>query len=175
MRTLHSSNGFSLIEVMVSSAVLACAVLLVAQQTAASIGSTARAREVGEAALLAWQKVDQLRALAFTIDDGGGPVTDVAADSAAAPERRSGGTGLAPSPAGTLSHDTAGYVDYLDALGEPLGGGDAPPPGARYRRRWAVSLADGNPDLLALRVRVVAVAGEAELAGAATLRARRRP
>ncbi|HZI80440.1 MAG TPA: prepilin-type N-terminal cleavage/methylation domain-containing protein [Vicinamibacterales bacterium] len=175
MRSFESSPGFSLIEVMVASAILACAVLSVAQLVVAATSSTAGARGVGEAALLAWQKIDQLRSLAFAFDDAGLPVTDMATDTAVQPERAAGGTGLTPSGDGTLSRDTGGYVDYLDALGQSLGGGDHPPPGTRYRRRWAVELFGGNPDVLVLRARVLAAGRDDELASATTLRARRRP
>ena len=164
MSRIESSSGFSLIEVMVASAILACAVLSIAQLTAASTRSTADARAVSEATLLAWQKVDQLRALAWTFDDAGAPVTDA---------------GLAPSPPGVLARDTDGWVDYLDSWGQSLGGPVAGvgllPAGTRYRRRWAVETSAGNADLLVLRVRVLATGREDELAGAASLRARRRP
>ena len=148
MRDLHSSRGFSLVEVMVASAILACAVLSVAQVVAAATSSTAGARGVSEATMLAWQKVDELRALAFTYDDAGGPVTDDA---------------LAPSPGGTLGRDTAGYVDHPETLGR------------RYRRRWAITLASGDPDAVILRVRVLDVGRDEELASVATIRTRRRP
>ena len=180
MQTFKSSRGFSLIEVMVASAILGCAVLSIAQLVAAATGSTAGARGVSEATLLAWQKIDQLRSLAFAFDDAGGPVTDASTDTATEPERALGGTGLAPSPGGTLGRDTGGYVDYLDAFGQSLGGGalggsDSPPRGTRYRRRWAVGLAGGNPDVLILRVRVLDTARDETLAGATTIRTRRRP
>jgi prepilin-type N-terminal cleavage/methylation domain-containing protein len=162
MQAFNSPRGFSLIEVMVASAILACAVLSVAQVMAVATSSTADARGVGEATLLAWQKVDELRGLAFTFDDAGGPVTDDA---------------LAPSPGGTLSRDTSGYVEYLDTLGQRLddGGLAGRPRGARYRRRWAIALSTGSPDAVIVRVRVLDVAREGELASVATIRARRRP
>ena len=164
MRHIESSSGFSLIEVMVASAILGCAVLSIAQLSAVSTRSTAGAREVSEATLLAWQKIDQLRALAWTFDDAGIPVGDAA---------------LAPSPAGVLTRDTSGWVDFLDAWGQPVGaawgGGAAPPVGTRYRRRWSVAASGANPDLLILQVRVLAIGRDDELAGAASLRARRRP
>jgi hypothetical protein len=130
---------------MVASAILGCAVLSVAQLVATAASATADARRVSEATLLAWQKIDGLRSLALTYDDAGLPVTD--------PD-------LSPSPAGTLTSDIDGYVEQLDGP---------------YRRRWAIAAAGGNPDLLILRVRVVAAGRDHELASAATLRARRRP
>jgi prepilin-type N-terminal cleavage/methylation domain-containing protein len=160
-----ASPGFSLIEVMVAAAILGCAVLSIAQLAATATSATASARGVSEATLLAWQTVDELRSLAWAFDDAGVPVSDA---------------GLAPSPAGALSHDADGCVDYLDAWGQSLGGGalgegDRRPRGTRYRRRWAVVPSAGNPDLLILRVRVLAAGREEELAAAASLRARRRP
>ena len=145
MQRLKCPRGFSLIEVMVASAILGGAVLSVAQLMATATSATADARRVSEATLLAWQKIDELRSLAFAFDDAGGSVTDPA---------------LGPSPVGTLTSDTDGYVERLDA---------------QYRRRWAIASAAGNPDLLILRVRVVAIGRDHELASAATLRARRRP
>ena len=146
MQPRESSQGFSLIEVMVASAILGCAVLSVAQLVAASTAATASARDVSEATAVAWQKLDQLRSLPFAFDDAGGPVTDAA---------------LQPSPAGALTGDTAGYVDA--------------PLGARYRRRWAIDSDADHPDLRILRVRVLAAGRSDELANAVTLRLRRRP
>ena len=148
MPRIESSSGFSLIEVMVASAILGCAVLSVAQLVAAATGSTAGARGVSEATLLAWQKLDELRSLALTFDDAGAPVTDAS---------------LQASPNGTLSRDTAGWLDYPATLG------------ARYRRRWAIDLSGGSADLLILRVRVLATGSDQELASAVATRARRRP
>ena len=145
MQTLKCPCGFSLIEVMIASAILGCAVLSVAQLVATATSATADARRVSEATLLAWQKIDELRSLAFAFDDSGRSVSDPV---------------LGPSPAGTLTSDTDGYVERVDDL---------------YRRRWAIATAAGNPDLLILRVRVVAAGRDHELASAATLRARRRP
>ena len=175
---IESSSGFSLIEVMVASSILGCAVLSIAQLAAAATASTASARAVSEATILAWQKIDQLRSLAFSFDTAGAPVTDLSSDTASEPERPFGGTGLSASPAGALARDTGGYVDYLDVLGQPLGGapgGGRLPGGARYRRRWTIAPSGGNPDLLVLRVRVLGVGHDHELAGAVTLRTRRHP
>jgi len=174
MRTLGSPRGFSLIEVTVAAAVLAGAVLSAAQLFAVATAATVDARTAGEGTVLAWQKLEQLRSLAFTIDGAGQPITDTTTDIAAVPERTFGGTGLSPSPVWALTRDTPGYVDYLDARGVSLGGGVRPPDGARYRRRWAIE-ALGGPNLLVLRVRAVPVGGEVEAARVVSLRARRLP
>jgi hypothetical protein len=156
---------------MVASAVLAGAVLSVAQLFAVGTRSTADARLVGEGAVLAWQKVEQLRSLTFATDEAGAPVTDVNSDTASSPERPFGGAGLSASPDDALERDTPGYVDYLDARGEALGGGSPPPAGARFRRRWAIEVRDGN--LLVVRVRVLAVDRELEAARVVSMRARK--
>ena len=173
MRSFSSARGFSFLEVMVAAAVLGGAVLSVAQLFAAATASTADARSVSEGTVLAWQKVEQLRSLAFTNDDAGGPITDTTPDTAADPERAFGGTGLSVSPDDALDRDVPGYVDYLDARGEPLGGGTPPPPGTRYRRRWAIAPVGGT-DLLVLRVRVLPMGRDMDAAGVVAMRARRR-
>jgi prepilin-type N-terminal cleavage/methylation domain-containing protein len=111
MHRVESSSGFSLIEVMVASAILGCAVLSVAQLVATSTSATRGARDVSEATFLAWQKLDELRSMAYGFDSAGAPITDAS---------------LQPSPAGTLDRDTAGYVDT--------------PAGTSCRRRWAVDI-----------------------------------
>jgi prepilin-type N-terminal cleavage/methylation domain-containing protein len=173
MQRLRNSDGFSLLEVMVASAVLAGAVLSAAQLFAVATFSNTDARATSEATMLAWQKVEQLRSLAFTTDDAGGPITDIGADTASDPIGALGGSGLSASPAGALERDTDGYVDYLDEFGMSLGGGVPAPRGTRYRRRWAID-ADG-PDRLVLRVRVLLVGREVEAAGVVAVRTRRLP
>ena len=173
MRSLAGAGGFSLIEVMVASGVLAGAVLSAAQLFAAATAVTVDARTAGEGALLAWQKVEQLRSLAFTVDDAAQPLTDISTDTASDPERSFGGTGLSPSPPSALHRDTPGYVDYLDAHGRLLGGGVQPPGGARYRRRWAIEAP--TADARVLRVRVLTMGSEADAARLASVRVRRLP
>ncbi len=85
MRSLTSPGGFSLIEVTVAASVLAGAVLSAAQLFAVATAATVDARAAGEGTVHAWQKLEQLRSLAFTIDDAGQPMTDISTDTAAAP------------------------------------------------------------------------------------------
>jgi hypothetical protein len=40
----------------------------------------------------------------------------------------------------------SGYVDYLDANGNSLGGGATPPDGTVYYRRWSVEPLPTNPN-----------------------------
>jgi hypothetical protein len=88
--------------------------------------------------------VEQLRALAWGYDADGRPVSDLTSDTAVEPPRPSGGRGLSPSPAGTLERSTAGWVDYVNGAGDPLGGGESPPSGAIFARRWSITPLDAG-------------------------------
>jgi prepilin-type N-terminal cleavage/methylation domain-containing protein len=174
MRSLTPPDGFTLVEVLIASVILAAAVLSVAQLFAAATHATAAAQATSAGAIAAWQKVEQLRALIYARDDDGRPVSDTTTDTSGLRDR-AGGTGLGVSPAGALTEDTAGYVDYLDALGLPLEG-DGAALRARYRRRWSIAPAPGGvPDLVAVRVRVLAAGTGEEVAAVAALRARTSP
>src|SRR5947208_2580205 len=117
--------------------IVACASL--AQLFALSTQRNRGARSTGFAALLAQQKMEQLRGLAWGFDTLGLPTSDTATDTTTVPESAAGGTGLSPSPTNTLQHNTIGYVDYLDARGQSLGGGSTIAPiDAVYVRRWMV-------------------------------------
>jgi len=48
-----------------------------------------------------------------------------------------GGTGLAAG--GSVTTATNGYVDYLDANGNPLGGGATAPSNWSYQRTWLIT------------------------------------
>jgi type II secretory pathway pseudopilin PulG len=166
----RSSAGFSLIEVLVASGLLATVMLSLAQLLVAATAATTRARATSDATTLAWQKVEQLRGLAFTVDDAGRPVSDTVADTVS--EAPAGGTGL--SPGGALDRDVAGYVDCLDGFGNPLGPCAPGPSAARYRRRWSLApLPDASG--LTIRVRVLEPQGELEEASLVAARTRKAP
>ena len=65
--------------------------------------------------------------------------------------------GLRPSPSDALDRNTAGYCDFLDAQGRPLGGGGVTPPvAASFVRRWSViPLAASPANALLLQVRLL--------------------
>ena len=94
--------------------------------------TNARARATTYAAVLAQQKMEQLRGLAWGFDALGLPLSDTTTDTTAVEELPSGGQGLTPSaPAGAtgpLAENTAGYCDFLDGFGNSLGGGTAAAP-----------------------------------------------
>jgi prepilin-type N-terminal cleavage/methylation domain-containing protein len=152
----HTSSeaGFSLIEVLAATVIMTVALVSLAQLFAVSTRANYSARSNTYAALLAQQKMEQLRGLTWGFDVLGLPVSDTTTDTSVAPsvtgcpDPTAGGaaTGLSPSPWGTLQSNTAGWVDYLDQNGCPLGGGGAPLPGTVYIRRWSVEPLPTNPN-----------------------------
>jgi hypothetical protein len=112
--------------------------------------------------MLAEQKMEQLRALKWS---------DTTTDTTLAREPATGGTGLSPSPEGTLQKNTNGYVDYLDSGGVQLGGGPAQPDGTAYIRRWSIEPLPAYPiKTLVIQVVVMRVGGRHGDAGEPTYR-----
>lgn len=154
----NGEAGFSLLEVLVSVAILAFAALSVGQLFAVAVNANFASKGQTSTAILAVQKMEQLKALAWGFDQStanmGLPVSDTTTD-VSLPEPAGGGHGLDPSPAGTLDSNTEGYVDYLDADGTWVGNGSGPPPAALYIRRWAITPLPTNPNnTLVLQVHV---------------------
>lgn len=145
-RSSSSSDGFSLIEVLVATLLLAIALASLAQLFALSTRSNMGARNTTFAAVLAQQKLEELRGLTWGFDTQGLPISDISTNTAVSPETSTGGTGLAPSPAGSLGANTNGYVDYIDQFGNKLGGGTSAPANTVYVRRWSVEPMPSNPN-----------------------------
>jgi type II secretory pathway pseudopilin PulG len=139
-------GGFSLVEVLVASAVLMTGLIAVAQMFVMSTHKNMDARRVTTTAVLAQQKIEQLRALAWGFDEFGLPVSDFSSNITITPPASAGGVGVQASPGNTLTMSTPGYVDYLDAYGAWVGTGAAPPNGAVYVRRWSVEPLPTNPN-----------------------------
>lgn len=138
--------GFSLVEVLVASAILMTGLIAVAQMFVASTHQNMEARRVTTTAVLAQQKIEQLRALAWGFDEFGLPVSDFGSDITVTPPTPTGGVGLQASPPNTLTSSTPGYVDYLDAYGNYAGTGSTPPANALYVRRWSIEPLPTNPN-----------------------------
>ena len=139
------ARGFSLLEVLFAATILTVALGAIAQLFAIAARSNAGARTTTMAALLAAEKMERLRSLAWTIDAAGLAVSDTTSD----------GTGLTPSPPGALAHNAPGYCDFLDTRGAPLGAGPDPPAGAAFTRRWSIEPLPTNPNnTLVLQVAV---------------------
>lgn len=141
--SLSSESGFSLAEVLVATAVLATALVSLAQLFAVSIQSNTSARDTTFATVLAQQKLEQLRALAWGFDEIGLPVSDTSTNTAVQPEQPFGGTGLAPSPDDSLKDDVPGWVDFVDQWGKIVDADDAQ---RMYFRRWSVEPLPTNPN-----------------------------
>ena len=143
----NSSKGFSLVEVIISMGLLTTMSLGVAQLFAASTNANRVSRNSTSTIALAEQKMEQLRSLTwgFDLQGQGLPVSDTTTNLAVYPHRADG-SGLNPSPSGTLSENTAGYVDFLDAQGNWIGTGTTAPANAMFVRRWAIVPLPTNPN-----------------------------
>ncbi len=143
---MRAERGFSLLEVLFASTILAVALTALAQLFAVSTRANASARTTTFASVLAQQKMEQLRGLTWGFDALGLPLSDTTTDLTVVPEKTTGGKGLSPGSAATLGTNTSGYVDYLDASGNSLGTGTTPPPTTLYVRRWSVEPLPTNPN-----------------------------
>jgi hypothetical protein len=149
--------GFALLEVMMAACLLIAVAAGVSQLSATAVRASHTARARTMAALLAAQKMEQLRSLKWSRTRIGTPavsvpVSDLSTDLSSDPPT-GGGRGLLPSPAGTLDANVPLYVDYLDAAGTWAGRGATPPGSAVYVRRWAVQPLERDPDdILVLQV-----------------------
>ncbi len=158
-----SSRGFSLVEVLVSMGLLTVVSLGVAQMFGIATRANYTAKGQTSTTVLAEQKIEELRSLMWGFDtEGLGlPVTDTTTNLTVYPHT-STGTGLNPTPAGSLEENTPGCVDYLDGNGAWVGTGVNPPGTAVYIRRWAIQPLPTNPNnTLVLQVLVTPVTTEA--------------
>jgi prepilin-type N-terminal cleavage/methylation domain-containing protein len=137
-------RGFSLIEVLIATAIFVTGVVALFQLFLAAHASNRSARAATGAAVLAAQKMEQLRGLTWGFDATGAPVSDTTTDTSVVPFT-SAGSGLAPSPPAALQQNTAGYADYLDLQGAWVGSGSAIPDGTVYIRRWSVEPLPTDP------------------------------
>jgi hypothetical protein len=139
------ASGFTLAEVLVSSAVFITGVVALAQLFAMATMANRTARGTTSSMVLAQQKMEQLRGLTWGFDVLGLPLTDTTTDVSVVPFGN-GGPGLSPSPPGSLTQNTAGFVDYLDQYGNWIGNGGAPPQATVFIRRWSIEPLPTNPN-----------------------------
>ncbi len=123
---------------MVALLLMSGAFLAVAQLLAVAGRASDRSRATALGAMLAAQKMEQLRALSWAFDIDGTPLD-----------------GLSLSSPGALSAAAAGFVDCFDDTGAPVGGGPPPPARAAFVRRWSVEHDTGMAPPTALMLRVV--------------------
>jgi hypothetical protein len=156
-------RGFSLVEVLISMGILTAVSIGLAQLFAISGRANLVARNVTSTTTMAVQKMEQLRALAWSVaSDGSGlPISDTSSDLSFTPAPSTGGRGLVPSPPNALDENVPGYCDFLDAGGGWVGTGVAAPSGAVYLRRWAIVPLPAHPhDTLVLQVLVSPLTNE---------------
>jgi len=144
--SIKSQAGFSLLEVVIATGLLAASVAALGQMFAMSVSENTSARTGTFAAVLAEQKIEQLRGLTWGFDSIGLPLSDFNTDTATRVQTPNGGTGLTPSPSNSLTRNVDGYVDFLDQFGRILGGGGMADPRAVYIRRWSVEPLPTNPN-----------------------------
>jgi hypothetical protein len=155
---ISSSRGAALAEALVAALVLTTGLLTMARLVSVSTRSQTSSRHTTVATILAAQKLEQLRALAWTRDVSGQPQSDRDTDTTVLPHAPTGGSGLSASPGGVLDRNTPGYVDHLDAVGAVVGQGAQAPPDAVYTRRWSIDALPGTPDQ-SLRIEVFVTVG----------------
>jgi len=138
---------------MMATGIMAVALVSLAQLFALSTRNNVSAKYSTSAAVLAEQKMEQLRGLMWGFDLLGLPLSDFTTNVAEFEatgecEAANGGAarGLTPSPGNTLADNVDGYVDYVDGNGCGLGGGAAIPDGTIYIRRWSVEPLPTNPN-----------------------------
>ena len=162
MPNRNSESGFSLLETLIATFLLAGGVLATAQMFILATKSNSNSMQTTYTAALAQEKMEQLRSLTWGFDtEGQGlPVSDTSSNLSIDPPDASG-NGLNPSPSDTLRNSTGGYVDFLDAHGGYVGTGTTAPPEAVFVRRWSVQPLPTNPNnTLILQVFVTPVAND---------------
>ena len=144
---IRGERGFSLLEVLTATTILTVALTALAQLFAISTRANASAKATGYAAVLAEQKMEQLRSLTFGFDPQGLPITDTTTNVTVYPEELTGGKGLTPSPSRSLAINSEGYCDFVDRSGNTLNAvGTTPPNGTVYIRRWSIEPLPTNPN-----------------------------
>ncbi len=132
-----SHDGFTLVETVVATGILVTALAGLAQLLALSVRSTREAGSQSAALIAAQDKVEALRALAFTYDAAGSAIT--------APE-------LAVRNSLSLEDDTPGAVDYVAANGAVVDEEDEGQ-GAVFTRRWRITSLDAfAPEAIVIEV-----------------------
>lgn len=135
------ARGFTLLETLIAMGLIVTTVAGLAQLFALSVRFTRDAGQFGVALVAAQDKLESLRALTFTYDDGGEAATD---------------PGLRQSPPGTLAADMERHVDWLDDRGSVTDAGS----GAAFVRRWRISeIAADDPEAIAIDVCVYHLPG----------------
>jgi len=165
-------DGITLLDALVATAILVTVTTGVAGLLTWSTRAVAAAATETTAVWLAQQKLEQLAALEWSVDEGGFARSDESTSVAVDPMRASG-PGLRASPGPTADVNTPEYVDFTGADGS-WRGNTAPSPGAAFVRRWSVVPVAGDPQntlVLTVSVRPLSEArrGSRQVSSGATL------
>jgi type II secretory pathway pseudopilin PulG len=144
--SVSSRSGFSLVETLVATTLMATAIVTLAELFALSTRTNVSSRNTTYAAVLAEQKLEELRSLVWGFDTQGLPISDTSSNTAVSPVEATGGTGLKPSATTTLKEDTTGWVDYIDAYGNKISNAQNQQQQVVYTRRWSVTPLPTNPN-----------------------------
>ena len=144
--SLAGETGSTLIEVLVATLIMVTGMIAMSQLFLVSTANNTGSRSDTYSTVLAEQKMEQLRALAYGFDLAGLPVSDIDTDTSVSPPAANGGTGLQPSPPSALQTNTKGFVDHVDGQGTIVGNNVSPPASAVYTRRWSVEPLPTNPN-----------------------------
>ena len=123
MICIRTEQGTTLVEAVIAIGILAGAVVALAGLSSLAVRNAASARERSVATVLALQKMEAL-------------CRDVSS--------------IPASPSNAWSVDTAGYLEYLDARGNVIGGRG----GGAYVRRWSAAPLPSDTNLVAIQVDV---------------------
>ena len=142
--------GFALLEVLITAGLVIAVAAGASHILAIAVRASHSARVRSMASMLAAEKIEQLRSLAWSHVTTRDPAisisfSDFTTDLSNDPATDSG-PGLLPSPPGTLEANVAGYADYLDGAGRRVGAGGSLPATAVYVRRWAVRPLASDPE-----------------------------
>jgi len=130
---------------MVAMFLLAGGLVATAQMFGLAVRGNISAQRATYTAMLAQEKMEQLRGLTWGFDPTGLPIQDYATNISVDPPANNG-VGLQPSPDNALSANVNGYVDYVDRVGNTLGGGPFAPANTVFVRRWSVEPLPTNPN-----------------------------
>jgi type II secretory pathway pseudopilin PulG len=141
---LEDVSGFALVEALVAAAIVVSIATSVGLLIVRATREVWSAGAQSTAVSIAQQKLEQLSALEWRVDAAGNPRSDRTTDVSVDPPADTG-TGLQPSPPGSLDRTTAGFADFVGADGRWRGGGTGPVPGAAYVRRWSIAPYGADP------------------------------
>jgi hypothetical protein len=153
---IENESGSLLIEALTAAAVV---ITISTGVALLLVRSTVGVRDAGAqsaAVLLAQQKLEQLSALEWRIDSSGISRSDVTSNLSVDPPDASG-SGLQPSPPGTLDRNTPGFADFV-----------GPDQRMSFVRRWSIVPHPGDPSNTIVVTVIVLPAGKAAEAAASS-------